>query len=156
MAKTAEPASSAAQRQLGVLYDRAKLHQSDPSLWAKIGATPMIGQNDDRRARSSRLADAASFNAWAVSNGLGRMSMWSANRDKTCGSNYVDLTVVSDACSGVDQGKKTFAGVLAKGFDGHIALGEGGGHHGRADLRPRPPTTRPPRRTRSGPPRTRT
>ena len=124
MAKTAEQAVSATQRQLGILYDRAKLHQSDPSLWAKLGATPMIGQNDVE-AEVFSLADAASFNAWAVSNGLGRMSMWSANRDKTCGSNYVDLTVVSDACSGVSQGKKTFAGVLAKGFDGRIALGEG-------------------------------
>jgi chitinase len=84
----------------------------------------MIGQNDTEDEVFS-LADAASFNSWAVSQGLGRMSMWSANRDKTCGSNYVDLTVVSDACSGVAQGKKTFAGVLAKGFDGHIALGEG-------------------------------
>ena len=124
MAKTAESAVSAAQRQLGVLYDRAKLHQSDPSLWAKMGATPMIGQNDVEDEVFT-LADAASFNTWAVSNGHGRMSMWSANRDKTCGSNYVDLTVVSDACSGVSQGKKTFAGVLAKGFAGHIALGEG-------------------------------
>ncbi|MGN7799062.1 chitinase [Leifsonia sp. 22587] len=123
MAKAAESAVSAAQRQLGVLYDRAKLHQSDPSLWAKLGATPMIGQNDTPGEVFS-LADAASFNSWAVSNGLGRMSMWSANRDKTCGSNYVDLTAVSDACSGVSQGKKTFAGVLAKGFDGHISLGE--------------------------------
>jgi chitinase len=124
MAKTAESAVSAAQRQLGILYDRAKLHQSDPSLWAKLGATPMIGQNDIE-GEVFTLADAASFNTWAVSNGLGRMSMWSANRDKTCGSNYVDVTVVSDACSGVDQGKKSFATVLAKGFDGHIALGEG-------------------------------
>ncbi len=71
------------------------------------------------------LADAKALNAWAVSTGIGRMSMWSANRDKTCGSNYVDLTVVSDACSGVNQGKQTFAGLLSKGFDGRIALGEG-------------------------------
>lgn len=123
MAQTAEAAVTAAQRQLGVLYNRAGLHQSDPSLWAKLGATPMIGQND-QRDEVFTLADARAFNAWAVSQGLGRLSMWSANRDKTCGSNYVDTTVVSDACSGVKQGKETFAGLLAKGFDGHIALGE--------------------------------
>jgi chitinase len=123
MAKNSETAVTAAQRQLGILYNQAKLHQSDPSLWAKIGATPMIGQNDVK-GEVFTLADATAFNAWAVSTGLGRISMWSANRDKTCGSNYVDLTVVSDACSGVNQGKKTFAGVLAKGFDGHISLGE--------------------------------
>ncbi|MEN0084965.1 MAG: chitinase [Leifsonia sp.] len=124
MAKTAESAVSAAQRQLGVLYDRAGLHQSDPSLWAKLGATPMIGQNDVE-AEVFTLQDASTFNSWAVSTGLGRMSMWSANRDKTCGSNYVDLSVVSVACSGVNEGKKTFAATLSKGFAGHIALGEG-------------------------------
>lgn len=124
MAATSEAALTAAQRQLGVLYNRAGIHQSDPSLWAKIGATPMIGQNDDE-GQIFGLADAKSFNAWAVSTGIGRMSMWSANRDKTCGSNYVDLTVVSDACSGVNQGKLTFAGLLSKGFAGRIALGEG-------------------------------
>ncbi|MDN4614564.1 glycosyl hydrolase family 18 protein [Leifsonia sp. F6_8S_P_1B] len=123
MAQNAEAAVTAAQRQLGILYDRAKLHQSDPSLWAKVGATPMIGQNDVEDEVFT-FADAAAFNKWAVSTGIGRMSMWSANRDKTCGSNYVDTSVVSDACSGVSQGKKTFAATLAKGFDGHISLGE--------------------------------
>ncbi|MFF1574687.1 chitinase [Leifsonia sp. NPDC058292] len=123
MAQASEDAVTAAQRQLGILYDRNKLHLSDPSLWAKVGATPMIGQNDVEKEVFS-LADAKTFNAWAVSTGLGRMSMWSANRDKTCGANYVDTTVVSDACSGVKQGKSTFASVLAKGFNGHIALGE--------------------------------
>lgn len=123
MAQASEDAVSGAQRQLGILYDRNKLHLSDPSLWAKIGATPMIGQNDIEKEVFS-LADAKTFNSWAVSKGIGRMSMWSANRDKTCGSNYVDTSVVSDACSGVKQGKTTFASVLAKGFNGHIALGE--------------------------------
>jgi chitinase len=124
LAKNSETAVSAAQRQLGVLYDRAKLHQSDPNLWAKLGATPMIGQNDVGDEVFT-IADATAFNAWTVSNGLGRMSMWSANRDTTCGTNYVDVSVVSVACSGVAQGKKTFAGILSKGFDGHIGLGEG-------------------------------
>lgn len=124
MAATSQSALIAAQKQLGVLYDRAGTHQSDPSLWAKIGATPMIGQNDDD-GQVFGLADAKTLNAWAVSTGLGRMSMWSANRDTTCGSNYVDTSVVSDACSGVGQGKRTFAGTLSKGFDGRIALGEG-------------------------------
>ena len=50
--------------------------------------------------------------------------MWSLNRDQTCGSNYVDTSIVSDACSGVKQGKTTFASVLSAKFDGRIALGE--------------------------------
>lgn len=123
MVAASEAAVTAAQHQLGVLYDRNKLHQSDPSLWAKMGATPMIGQNDVK-SEVFTLTDAGAFNLWAKSKGLGRMSMWSANRDKVCGSNYVNTSIVSDACSGVAQGKQTFASVLAKGFDGHIVLGK--------------------------------
>lgn len=124
MSDTAKTALASAQKQLAVLYNRQGIHLSDPSLWAKIGATQMIGQNDDKGQIFS-LADAEDFNAWAVDTGIGRISMWSANRDKTCGSNYVDTTVVSDSCSGIDQGKQTFAGLLSHGFDGRIALGEG-------------------------------
>ena len=123
MASVSEDAMTAAQRQLGVLYDRAGLHQNDSTLWSKLGATPMIGQNDSQDEVFS-LRDASAFDAWATSHGLGRMSMWSANRDHTCGSNYVDTVVVSTACSGVDQGKQTFAGVLSRGFDGRLSLGE--------------------------------
>ena len=53
------------------------------------------------------------------------MSMWSANRDITCGSNYVDLTVVSNSCSGVDEGSQSFAQLLSKGFNGSINLSAG-------------------------------
>ena len=38
--------------------------------------------------------------------------MWSLNRDRTCGSNYPDVTKVSDSCSGVKQGDASFATVL--------------------------------------------
>ena len=49
---------------------------------------------------------------------VGRMSVWSLNRDASCGSNYVDLNRVSDACSGVAQGKDRFADLLSAGFTG--------------------------------------
>ncbi len=123
MLDASENAVTAAQRQLGVLYTRAGVNLTASSLWAKMGATPMIGQNDVTDEVFT-LSDAKAFNAWAVSKGVGRMSMWSANRDQTCGSNYVDTSVVSDACSGVKQGKVTFAGLLSAKFDGRIALDE--------------------------------
>ena len=123
MLQASENSVTAAQHQLGVLYSRAHINLSGPSLWAKMGATPMIGQNDVQDEIFT-LADAKAFNAWAVSKGVGRLSMWSANRDQTCGSNYVDTSIVSDACSGVKQGKTTFASVLSAKFDGRIALGE--------------------------------
>ncbi|MFJ3027911.1 chitinase [Curtobacterium sp. NPDC087080] len=107
------------QRQLGVLYQRAGTPLGDGTLWHKVGATPMIGQNDVRDEVFS-LTDARKLNAWARDRGLGRMSMWSLNRDTTCGSNYVNLSTVSNSCSGVDQHGVLFADVLGKGFGGGI------------------------------------
>ncbi|WP_022902145.1 chitinase [Curtobacterium sp. B8] len=107
------------QRQLGILYTRSGTPLGDRTLWHKIGATPMIGQNDEQDEVFS-LADATKLNAWARERGLGRMSMWSLNRDTTCGSNYVNLSTVSNSCSGVDQGGVLFADVLGKGFTGGI------------------------------------
>lgn len=112
-----EQALTATHRQLGVLYDRAKVHLSDASLWSKIGATPMIGQNDVA-GEVFGLGDAQGLNRFARQHHLARMSMWSANRDVTCGSNYVDVRIVSVACSGVAQGGKTFTGLLGAGFGG--------------------------------------
>jgi len=123
MAEASEKALTATQRQLGVLYSRADITLGNATLWAKVGATPMIGQNDVADEVFS-LKDAKRLNAWATDKGLGRMSMWSANRDKTCGSNYTTTSIVSDACSGIDQGDTFFADVLATGFTGSLAAGE--------------------------------
>jgi len=112
------------QRQLGILYQDAGIHLNTATLWSKIGATPMIGQNNDTNEVFT-LADAKGFNQFALSHGIGRMSMWSANRDLTCGSNYVDLKIVSDSCSGVNQDGKSFADILGAGFDGSISLSAG-------------------------------
>jgi len=111
-------------RQLGILYTRAGTPLSDGTLWHKVGATPMIGQNDVQDEVFS-MRDAAKLNAWARQTGLGRMSMWSLNRDTTCGSNYVNLSTVSNSCSGVDQDGKLFADVLGKGFSGGIVAASG-------------------------------
>lgn len=112
------------QRQLGILYERQGIHLNSATLWSKIGATPMIGQNDIAREVFT-LSDAKGLNQFAHSRGVGRLSMWSANRDVTCGGNYVNLQVVSDSCSGVDQGKQTFAALLGEGFSGSLSLSAG-------------------------------
>ncbi|HEY8998936.1 MAG TPA: chitinase [Candidatus Saccharimonadales bacterium] len=119
-----ESALTQTERQLGILYQRAGIHLNDKDLWAKLGATPMIGQNDDS-GEIFTLDYAKAFNAFASAHGIGRMSMWSANRDVTCGSNYVDLSVVSDSCSGVNEGSQTFASLLGYGFKGDITLSAG-------------------------------
>jgi len=84
----------------------------------------MIGQNDDT-SEVFTMADAKGLNNFARAQGISRMSMWSANRDVTCGSNYVDLKVVSDACSGVNEGNTTFAALLSNGFSGDLSLSAG-------------------------------
>jgi len=120
MLAASESALTQTHRQLGILYDQAGTHLNTATLWAKMGATPMIGQNDD--ADEVFLPeDASGLSAFARSHGMGRMSMWSANRDVACGSNYVDIKVVSDSCSGVKQDKQMFAVTLGEGFTGDLS-----------------------------------
>ena len=124
MVKASEQALTALHRQLDALYLEQKKNLSDKTLWAKIGATPMIGQNDDK-GQIFGLDAAAQLNAFVLQHGVGRVSMWSLNRDVGCGSNYVNLAIVSDACSGVAQGKVRFAKVLGASLTGkpHFAAG---------------------------------
>ena len=124
MGEASVDALQAAHRQLGVLYDRNDTPLTDTTLWSKIGATPMIGQNDVVDEVFT-LEDAATVNAFVLQEGVGRTSMWSLNRDVTCGPNYDDLERVSDSCSGVDQGDQTFAEVLGADLDGRPLAGVG-------------------------------
>ena len=106
-------------RQLKILYSQNGLNLRDSTLWKKIGATPMIGQNDIKDEVFT-LEYAKELNIYAISMGVGRMSMWSANRDLTCGENYADLKVVSDSCSGVEGEKGEFIKILSEGFLGTL------------------------------------
>lgn len=108
-------AAKATHQQLGVLYTAAQNTLGDKTLWSKIGLTPMIGQNDVP-SEVFGIDAAQGLNTFARDMEIGRMSMWSLNRDATCGPNYPDVKRVSDACSGVDQGGLRFADVLANGI----------------------------------------
>ncbi|MEO6826175.1 MAG: carbohydrate-binding protein [Microbacteriaceae bacterium] len=124
MSAAAIDALQSTHQQLHTLYHRQGVELGSKTLWSKMGATPMIGQNDSR-AEVFTLADAQAVNSFAVSAGLGRMSLWSLNRDTTCGSNYPDVKQVSESCSGIDQGDQRFAAVLGASFtaDPGIAAG---------------------------------
>jgi len=117
MAAASIEALNATHRQLGILYEQGGTPLGEASLWRKIGATPMIGQNDVR-AEVFDLDDAIALNTFAHQVGLGRVSMWSLNRDVPCSDNIGDLTRVYDSCSGVAQGMETFSGYLAKDLTG--------------------------------------
>lgn len=117
MAETSISALTTVSDQLTRLYAERRLSMPGGDAWSMLGATPMIGQNDVRDEVFT-MRDARTLNAFAQEKQLARLSMWSLNRDRTCGPNYPDLTTVSDACSGVDQGGATFAAALSDGFRG--------------------------------------
>lgn len=111
MLQASVAAAEATHAQLGKVYAAADQELGEQTLWRKLGLTPMIGQNDVV-AEVFTLADAHGLSDFSRGKGIGRMSMWSLNRDAECSLNYPTLTVVSDACSGVPQGEARFAQVL--------------------------------------------
>lgn len=120
MADASKSALAETHRQLGILYKQQNITLSGDTLWRKIGATPMIGQNDVPKEVFS-IEDAKAFNEFARNQGVGRMSMWSANRDTPCGENYVDTKIVSDSCSGTKAPRLSFTESLSQGFEGDLS-----------------------------------
>lgn len=114
MFENAVSAAEATHRQLTGLYRDAGSELGSETVWRKIGLTPMIGQNDIA-GEIFTLKDAEELSAYAGAKGVGRLSMWSLNRDRTCSPNYPDVKKVSDGCSGVEQDAASFATILGAG-----------------------------------------
>lgn len=93
---------NATRGQLAAVFGRAGAQLGSKSLWRKLGVTVMIGQNDVRGERVS-LADARAVARFAADRGLGRVSIWSLNRDAECGVTFAVVGTLSDRCSGVKQ-----------------------------------------------------
>lgn len=115
MADASIAALTATHAQLTALNSAAGNKLTAADIWSRIGATPMIGQNDVA-GEVFGLADARKLNAFAQEKQLGRMSLWSLNRDRSCSPNYVDVKQVSDSCSGVAQGDQSFTDILGDKF----------------------------------------
>jgi len=113
-------ALTATHGELKILFRRAGKDLSSATVWSKIGATPMIGQNDVS-GEVFGLDAATGLNEFALSHGVGRVSMWSLNRDVSCGPNQVDLKRAAATCSGVSQGGRRFADLLAAGMGGRLS-----------------------------------
>jgi chitinase len=105
-------ALEATHKQLTDLYLRLGVQLTSPQVWSRIGATPMIGQNDVDAERFT-VAYAQGLATFAVDNGLGRVSMWSLNRDAKCRGTFTNVVVHSNTCSGVDQDALAFSRVFA-------------------------------------------
>jgi chitinase len=124
MAQASKSGLTETHRQLGILYKQNGINLTSATLWSKIGATPMIGQNDITEEVFTS-DDAKVLSVFAVDKGLGRVSLWSANRDIPCGENYVDVKKVSDSCSGVKDEKLTFTNILSSSFTGKLSVNAG-------------------------------
>ena len=101
MGSYAEQAATATQAQV-----RSVLGLSDSAAWKAVAVTPMIGVNDVA-SEIFTVEDAAQLVAFAKAKGLGRLSMWSATRDKQCpggAKNSADAT-----CSSIVQDDAAFS-----------------------------------------------
>lgn len=112
-----ESALTATQKQLRVLYRQAGHAYTPRQVWERMGATPMIGQNDVPGETFS-LSDAHGLVSFAHRMHLARVSMWSANRDTQCGAQVLDQQV-SNTCSGVKQHPLAFTWELGR-LNGHL------------------------------------
>jgi chitinase len=110
-------ALNATHKQLSDLYLRLGVQLTSSQVWSRIGATPMIGQNDVD-AEKFTVDNARGLASFAVEKGLGRVSMWSINRDAPCTGTFTNVVVHSNTCSGVPQDALAFSSVFA-GLPGH-------------------------------------
>ena len=112
MASLSTSALMALGQQLRNAYTAAGVSLDEAQAWQRVGATPMIGQNDTPTERFE-LTDGRELAAFAQRHHLRRLSMWSVNRDRACGPNYANVEVVSDNCSGVTQGPAAFTSLFS-------------------------------------------
>ncbi|KAA9134584.1 chitinase [Microbacterium caowuchunii] len=115
MGEAAIDALDATADQLTGILRELEIDAPPGGVWSMLGATPMIGRNDVS-GEILTIDDARTLSAMASERGLARMSMWSLNRDRTCGTNYSNPAVVSIECSGVEQAGESFAAILAEGY----------------------------------------
>ena len=108
MAQLAQDALTATHGQLATVYPQYGVKLSSQQIWQRLGATVMIGQNNIQQEVFT-TADARTLAGFAGANHLGRISMWSVNRDSQCGSSFPETGLLSSTCSGTAQSSLQFA-----------------------------------------------
>ena len=104
MGQAAISAATATFAQLKTLYP----NNTDAEIWKTLGLTPMIGVNDTT-PETFTLQDAQKLRDFATQKGVGMLSQWNIDRDKSCPNNAAEL---SDSCSGVTQTPYQFVKAL--------------------------------------------
>ena len=140
MAQLAESALNATHGQLAALFPEYGIRLSAQQIWQRVGATPMIGQND-KQGENFTVSDARALAGFASRNHLGRVSMWSVNRDTQCGTSFSETGMLSNTCSGTEQSGLEFSQVFGQLPGNAAATSERG-------QRRSPPWRTPTRRTR--------
>jgi chitinase len=108
MLKLSEQAASSAHKQLQTDLSRYGIDLSSEQTWQRMGISVMIGQNDVQ-GEVFTTGDAAGLVHYSKDVDLGRLSMWSLNRDSECGQAYGENGVLSNSCSGVTQAALGFS-----------------------------------------------
>jgi cellulose synthase/poly-beta-1,6-N-acetylglucosamine synthase-like glycosyltransferase/chitodextrinase len=111
MAQSVEDALNATAGQLGSIYPQYGIQLRPQQIWQRLGATVMIGQND-LQGEIFTVNDAQSVVAFAAANHLGRISMWSINRDSQCGTSFPETGLLSNTCSGTAQSGLQFSQIF--------------------------------------------
>lgn len=105
MGDYAEQAATATQAQI-----KSILGLSDSDAWKTVAVTPMIGVNDVV-TEVFKLDDATQLVNFAKSKGIGRLSMWSATRDKQCPGG--PKPAADATCSSISQDDFAFTKAFA-------------------------------------------
>ena len=113
MLASVESALRATHGQLADIFPRYGIRLSSEQIWQRLGATVMIGQNNIQGETFS-VADARGLVSFAAASRLGRVSMWSLNRDSQCGSSFPENGVVSNTCSGTAQPALAFSDAFGR------------------------------------------
>ncbi|HWF55114.1 MAG TPA: chitinase [Solirubrobacteraceae bacterium] len=112
MLRATERALSAAHAQIEGLYRETRLPWTSAGVWNHLGVTVMVGQNDVAGQRFT-VGDARGLRAFVAAHHVARVSIWSLNRDRQCGSVFAQVGVHSNTCSGVEQTPLEFTDVLS-------------------------------------------
>jgi chitinase len=108
-----ESSITTSHAQLAKIFSSYGVTMSSTQVWNHLGTTVEIGQNDTAGEQFT-VDDARALTTFAESNHLGRVSMWSINRDAQCGSAFAEVGVQSNTCSGVKQTSQEFSKIFAK------------------------------------------
>ncbi len=88
------------------------IQKTDGQIWQMIGITPQIGinaTNNDGGQEIFTLDDAHKVEAFAAQQGIGRIGIWTVNRDQNPNNNLVNLT---ETDSGVTQQPYDFSHIF--------------------------------------------